>query len=302
MEEDMSLRFYGVRGSIASPSIATTNFMTDSYGGNTTCIEVKAGKENYIVDGGTGLRGLGNAYMKREFGKGEGKADIFFTHVHWDHIQGIPFFVPFFIKGNKFGLYGAKKVNNSLESCLRNQQQYPNFPLTLEDMRKIGADLRFYDLSIGTTNLGNGTKISYIDLFHPDGVFSYKFEKNGKKIVIATDNEHDSSFFSDSTKFGPNDERLIHWSDKADILVYDGQYTPEEYEGVVGGSKKGWGHSTYEKGVDISVEAGVKNLIITHHDPSHDDRKLDEIAERLCNYAKGKVNAILAHEGLDVHI
>ena len=287
----MKLNFYGTRGSIATPSSRT--FKTEEYGGNTTSMAVTTsdGKLN-LIDAGTGIRAFGNALLAGDFGKGKGVANLFFTHVHWDHIQGVPFFTPFFIPGNIFNLYGLKKVNTSLERTLEGQQQYPNFPVTLEQMRKIGANMSFVDLVQGACNF-NGVNVSCTELNHPDGVLCYSFEDNGKKIVIATDTEHDGYKFNQ--KFGPIDSKLLWIAKDADILVYDAQYTPEEYE-----KKKTWGHSTFEKGIDIALEAGVKKIVLTHHDPSHDDRMLDEISERAKGYCDSQFNLAVGQKIIPV--
>ena len=163
----MEVKLYGVRGSIPTPS--TQNFNTTKYGGNTTSLLVSLdNSDKYIFDAGSGIRNLGNELLATEFGKGKGSAKIFLSHVHWDHIQGFPFFVPAYIKGNKFDIYGEKKHQKTLEETLEGQQQYPNFPITLEQMREIGADMNFHDLNEGNA-VENGALIKYMGVNHPDG-------------------------------------------------------------------------------------------------------------------------------------
>jgi phosphoribosyl 1,2-cyclic phosphodiesterase len=310
----MKIKYWGVRGSIPSPSI--NGFNTGKYGGNTSCIEITTdGKDTYILDAGTGIRLLGLDMMKRG-NIGKQKAKILLSHVHWDHIQGFPFFTPAFIPGNEYKLYGEKKdtkfksengdiidYKKSLEETLRGQQQYPNFPVTLEQM---ASKMSFYDLEEGKT-LENGVTVSYTRLNHPNGVFSYKFEENEKKFVYATDTEHDPET-NTNQDLGKQSKKVAEWAENAEILVYDGQYTPEEYNpkefNKQGMPKIGWGHSTYAKGIDIALKANVKSLVLFHHDPLHDDRQLDEIQEKAFEYLKkmnsdSKLRVILAYEGLE---
>ncbi len=308
----MQITFYGVRGSIPTP--ATTEHDTRKYGGNTTCLELvtDTGKE-YILDAGSGLRLLGNRLLKGEFGKGKGEAKILLSHVHWDHIQGWPFFMPAYIKGNVFDIYGGKKSNSKLEETLKDQgvssitmnafskqQSKFVFPVRLEQMP---STIRFYDIDEGA-QISDGLSVKYMKINHPDEAFSYSFEENGKKFVFATDTEHDCE-----GELGELDRKLIDWSRNADILYYDGQYTPEEYNpskyGLFGMAKKGWGHSTYEKGADIAMAADIKRLVLGHHDPGHDDAKLDEIELRAKEYVRSKnsqLEVFLAREGVSLHL
>ncbi len=331
LDETFAIKFWGVRGSIPTPS--TRAFKTDEYGGNTSCVEVTVGAEDkYILDAGSGLRVLGNALMQTEFGKGKGKAKILLSHVHWDHIQGWPFFVPAYIPGNQFEVYGGKKTDkDKLEEALQGQpeqaiaseiekavtenafklqQSKYVFPVRLEQM---ASSIKFYDLSEGC-QIENGVKVSYTPLNHPDGVLSYKFEKDGKTFVYATDNEHDGEALGEP--FGTGDERLMKWMRNAELVVYDGQYTPEEYNParfeMKQPSKIGWGHSTYEKGIDMALIAGVKKLMLFHHDPSHNDEKLSEIEARAKKYLENKICAnglpenelevSLAYEGMEIKL
>jgi len=309
----MKIKYWGVRGSVPSPS--SNDFKTEKYGGNTSCVEITTNsKDNYVLDAGTGIRLLGVEMMERK-DVGAQKAKILLSHVHWDHIQGFPFFSPAFIKGNEFKLYGEKKntkfkteegdtidYKKSLEDTLRGQQQYPNFPVTLEQM---ASKMDFYDLEEGKT-IENGVIISYIRLNHPNGVFSYKLEEGGKKLIYATDTEHDPETNANQ-EIGIESKKVVDWAKDANILIYDGQYTPEEYNpqefGKKGMPKIKWGHSTYTKGIDIALKANVKQLVLFHHDPLHDDKKLDEINEKAQEYLrkrdnKSELKVMLAYEGL----
>jgi phosphoribosyl 1,2-cyclic phosphodiesterase len=277
----MQITFWGVRGSIPSPGPATVHF-----GGNTSCVEVRAGKAILIFDGGTGLRLLGKKLLKEI----PITAHMFFSHVHWDHIQGFPFFEPAFVAGNVFYLYGGNNVSRTLEETLAGQMDHPNFPVHLTAM---GAKMNFRDLHEGEVvevDDGNGglARIKTASGNHPQGVYAFRVDHGSKVFVYATDTEHYE---------GRLDERLVELARDADLFVYDSQYTPEEYAGTAGtgGSKKGWGHSTFEEGVRLAKTAGAKKLVLFHHDPMQTDAAVREKEKR----AKAIFpNVIAAHEGL----
>lgn len=335
----MNVKFWGTRGSIPTPGPNTIK-----YGGNTSCVSVlveeqpvtvghvgigKTGemmdevhyppvKRLVILDGGSGLRELGMDIMKNMQFDENGvpvplEMWIFFSHVHWDHIQGIPFFEPMFIKGNTIHLYGEKKVRVSLEETLKGQQQYPNFPISIEEISINGANMSFTDLHAGEKiHVGNSVTVHSTKLSHPDGVFCYKIEEaveDGiKSLVYATDTEHRNVL----------DPRLLKITEDADVLIYDAQYTPDEYIGNVGMPKFDWGHSTYEFAVDTAITACVKCLFLFHHDPKHTDKDIDQIVEKAIKYAKkkkqkiseiweekiefGKMFIMAAQEGLEFEI
>ena len=218
----MQITFWGVRGSIPSPGPTTVQI-----GGNTSCVEVRAGKAIIVFDGGTGLRLLGKKLMKEL----PVTAHMFFSHVHWDHIQGFPFFEPAFLAGNVFHLYGGNNVSSRTleETCWPDRWTIPNFPVHLSVM---GATMTFRDLPEGETveiDDGEGGKIKVTSARgnHPQGVFAYRVDHRGKAIVYATDTEH----YEDHI-----DANLLKLSQQVDLLIYDSQYTPEEY-----GPKKGLG-------------------------------------------------------------
>ncbi|HEY2513418.1 MAG TPA: MBL fold metallo-hydrolase, partial [Polyangiaceae bacterium] len=226
----MQITFWGVRGSIPTPGPDTV-----AIGGNTSCVELRAGKALLVFDGGTGLRLLG----KKLLAEMPIKAHIFFSHVHWDHIQGFPFFDPAFVKGNEIHLYGGNNVTRTLEETLAGQMDHPSFPVHLADM---AAKMTFADLDEGERleiddGMGGKAVVTTGRGRHPNGVWLYRVEHAGKKIVYATDTEHTSEL----------DPNVLKIADGADVLVYDAQYTPEEYEGKAGkgGPKVGWGHSTF---------------------------------------------------------
>ena len=289
----MKIKFWGTRGSLPSPGNDTVE-----YGGNTTCLEVMADcGDEYIFDAGTGIRELGADLMRRHNGNGKPlEARLFLTHKHWDHIQGFPFFTPAYVPGNKIYVYSGdaelrkgaltdritketrmitnkNSETNKAKQAFQHQQQGPYFPVSID---KMAADLSFKDLAEGEKVI-NGVEISYKRMSHPDGVFCYKVAENNHAIVFATDYEHDNNAGYITAGY---DKRLIEWARGADVLIYDGQYTPELYE-----QRKGWGHSTYEKGIDIALEAGVKKVIFTHHDPASTDEMIHELEQKAREYA-----------------
>ena len=172
------VRFWGVRGSIPVPGPTTVEV-----GGNTTCVEVRAGSEIIIFDAGTGLRELGCELMAEL----PVSVKLFFTHVHWDHIQGFPFFAPAFGKGNRFDLYGGRKVTASLSEILSGQMEFPNFPVSLDAM---GSRMHFHDLHEGEIVSAGGATVTNTNLNHPGGVIAYRVDYQGHSVVFATDTEH----------------------------------------------------------------------------------------------------------------
>jgi phosphoribosyl 1,2-cyclic phosphodiesterase len=269
------IRFWGVRGSIPTPGPGTVKT-----GGNTSCIEIRCDDKIIILDGGTGLRVLGESLIKQM----PVRAAMFFSHVHWDHIQGFPFFVPALAPGNHFDLYGGRNVTATLAETLSGQMNFPNFPLTLEQM---AADMEFHQFDDGqVVDLGDGVTVRALPLNHPNGCYGYRVEFNQKAITYCTDTEHRSS----------PDENVLSLAKNADIFIYDCQYTPEEYTGEVGGLPRiGWGHSTFKEGAKLATLAGAKRLVLFHHDPGHDDQKVEEIEHRCRELFP---NADAAREGL----
>lgn len=251
--------FWGVRGSIPSPGPSTVET-----GGNTSCVEVRCGKELLILDGGTGLRLLGNQLVKEQ----PLKARLFFSHVHWDHIQGFPFFAPAFVQGNTIELYGATNVTGTLEETLAGQMNFPNFPVRLNNM---GAKMTFHDIDDGQILHFDEITVRSARLNHPQGVLAYRIEYNDRALVYATDTEH----------YDHIDEKLVDLSRDADVLIYDAQYTPEEYSGEADGRPRvGWGHSTMIDGVKVVKAANVKRLLLFHHDPEQEDEIIREKEKR----------------------
>lgn len=273
------VNFWGVRGSIASPGPGTVR-----YGGNTPCVEMVVGEERLIFDGGTGIRVLGQSLLAHSCVE----AHLFFTHSHWDHIQGFPFFTPAFIKGNRFHIYGAVAPNGStIEQRLHDQMLHPNFPVPLQIM---GADLHFHDLEIGqSVHLGTGVEVENAPLNHPGQAVGYRVSWQGYAAAYVTDTEH----YPDRL-----DENVLRLARNADVLIYDATYSDEEYYAKET-SKVGWGHSTWQEAVKIAKTAGVKKLVIFHHDPLHTDDHLDRVGEKV---ATAFPNGVMAQEGMSISL
>jgi phosphoribosyl 1,2-cyclic phosphodiesterase len=283
----MRITFWGVRGSIPSPGPHTIEI-----GGNTSCVEVRAGKAILIFDGGTGLRMLGKQLLKEM----PITAHLFFSHVHWDHIQGFPFFDPAFVAGNSIHLYGGNNVSRTLEETLAGQMDHPNFPVHLTAM---GATMTFHDLHDGQIvevddGVGGKLRVSTAPGNHPNGVRAYRVDQGGKSVMYATDTEH----------YAEIDKNLLALASAGggvDVLIYDSQYTPEEYAGTAGTGipKVGWGHSTFVEAVKLTKAAGAKQLVLYHHDPMQDDAAVREKERRARELFP---SSVAAHEGLVIEL
>ena len=211
-----------------------------------------------VLDCGTGLRGLGNALMAE---KKPVDADIFFSHMHWDHIQGFPFFTPAFVPGNTFRVYGQNKGDQSVRAVLEGQMTDPNFPVPLSIMR---SNLSFHAIVAGDVVQSGPVTIRTMPLNHPGGCLGIRVEHGGAAFVYTTDTEHDAIS-------GHLDADLVDFARGADALVYDSMYTEAEYRS----GKIGWGHSTYSEALRVARAADVRRLYLFHHDPAHDDDFLD---------------------------
>ena len=279
LQNQFTVHFWGVRGSIACPGSETVR-----YGGNTPCVEMRVGSERLIFDGGTGLRVLGQSLLAQMPVTGH----LFFSHYHWDHIQGFPFFVPAFIKINTFYIYGTIAPDGStVQHRLNDQMLHPNFPVPLQIM---GADLKFVDISVGKSiKISDDIIVETALLNHPGEAVGYRVNWHNYAAAYVSDTEH----FPDRL-----DENVLFLARNADVLIYDATYTNEEYYSEKT-SKVGWGHSTWQEAVKVAKAANVKRLVIFHHDPLHNDDFMDKTGEQV---AEQFPNSLIAREGLSIQL
>jgi phosphoribosyl 1,2-cyclic phosphodiesterase len=252
VELSSTLKFWGVRGSIPSPGPSTLR-----YGGNTSCVEIRLGGKHFIIDCGSGIRGLGGALL-REFGKTSLDLTILISHTHWDHIQGFPFFAPAFIPGNKIAFYGRPGLKEALEGQMDGGQY---FPIKLSMM---GSKPTFNTYEDTGFKVGDVT-ITTSTTSHPGGCTAYRLEYAGKSVVYLSDHETG----------GDHDINIYQFIKDADVVVADSQYDATEMA-----SRKGWGHGCVDTVVSMAVKANVKRLYLFHHDPMHDDTFMDNFVLR----------------------
>ncbi len=278
IENQFSVKFWGVRGSIPCPGSNTVR-----YGGNTPCVEMQVNGKRLIFDGGTGLHVLGQSLLRQM----PIEAHIFFTHSHWDHMQGFPFFTPGFVKGNTFHIYGAIAPDGStVEQRLNDQMLHPNFPVPLQIMQ---ADFDFWEVKAGKSIKIDEVVVETAPLNHPGEAVGYRVNWGGGAAVYVTDTEHFPNHL---------DENVLWLARDADILIYDSTYTDDEYNSPKS-PKIGWGHSTWQEAVKVAKAANVKTLVIYHHDPSHDDEFLDSVGKQAAVEFPG---AVMAREGIVLQV
>jgi phosphoribosyl 1,2-cyclic phosphodiesterase len=271
--DDFYIKFWGVRGSIACPGPETVR-----YGGNTSCAEVGVGSELLVLDGGTGLREFGQRLNKAR----PPRVDIFFTHVHWDHIAGIPFFAPAYAKDIEVHFWAANLMpERTLKGVLCEQMLEPLFPVPAS----VFENCHYHDFPCGTPiEPRPGVALNTCRLNHPNRACGYRIDYAGKSICFITDTEHPAEGV---------DETIAGFVRDADIMVYDAMFTEEEYPRFVS-----WGHSTWEQAVKLGEAAGVGTVVLFHHDPNHDDDFLDRIGREAEAMRPG---TLVAREGLALH-
>lgn len=269
--EKFTLRFWGVRGSIPCPGPEYVR-----YGGNTSCLEVRCGSRLLIFDAGTGLRAFGRELDEQ----GPLEADLFFTHTHFDHITGLPFFSPAFKRENRFRFWAGHLLpEHRLYDVLCDLMMAPLFPVPLDVLK---ADISYVDFKPRETLEPHpGVRIRTAPLNHPNGATGYRIEYAGHSVAYITDTEHKKSGL---------DQNILGLVRDADIVIYDCTYTDQEYPNFLG-----WGHSTWQEGTRLCDAADAKTLAIFHHDPSHDDDFMDRVAADANRLRPGTV---VAREGL----
>jgi phosphoribosyl 1,2-cyclic phosphodiesterase len=288
----LTLTFWGTRGSIPTPGPSTVR-----YGGNTPCVELRTGDDWLIIlDAGTGIRELGRALLAR----GNGQpivGDIFLTHAHWDHIQGIPFFAPLFRKGNRFTIWGSRSLQTSIGRVVRDQMSPGVFPVSFEELE---AQIEFQELS-EEQRAGHGYEVSALAVRHPGGALGYRFttgNAGGKALVYVSDNELSADArYEDLPGWR---EKLVGFVRGASVLVHDSMYSPAEYASYVG-----WGHSTQDEAVELAIDAGVERLVLFHHRPERSDDEVDRCVERcraLVARRGSTLEVIAAAEGMTLQV
>ena len=293
----MRIKFWGVRGSIPTPGPTTVK-----YGGNTTCMqligdnEVPINGEILIIDAGSGIRELGLDLLKLPKPL---KINLLITHTHMDHINGFPFFIPAFIPGTKIDIYGPVHYEKSLEEIFAGQMDYSYFPISTA---QLAAEINYHDLKESEFDLGK-LHVTTHYMNHPVLTLGYRITDGEKTFIYTGDHENYFDVMGDTDNNETEGEeaddmkaivemqnkRLIGFFSGADVLVCDAAYTPEEYP-----THKGWGHSSTDHAVDWAVEAGVKKLVLFHHEPTHNDQQIEQME----SYARERIKASGA--GLEV--
>ena len=288
------LRFWGVRGSYPAPF--ETHLRT---GGNTSCVEVRVGDHIVVCDAGTGIIPFGNALMKED---GVGEITVVLTHYHWDHISGLPFFVPAFIPGRTINFFGPGETKREMAAHISDQMKAPYFPVETETWL---ADINYMSPRHRPLQIGPIT-VDPFNVHHPGSTYGYRITANGKTIVYASDNELafiNQSIEQRKQEFDEDERHLLEamkqeehrraleFMEDVDILIHDAQYTPEDYE-----RKRGWGHSCYVDTVNAAIDARARSLYMFHLDPNYPDTFVDELHDRALG--------IIAERGadLDCHV
>jgi phosphoribosyl 1,2-cyclic phosphodiesterase len=271
-----TVRFWGVRGSIACPGPDTIR-----YGGNTPCVEVRCGDQLFIFDGGTGIRPLGNALMKGSCAR---EIHLFLTHCHIDHVAGLPFFAPFFAEECHLHLWAGNLLpSHRLEEVVRKLISAPLFPVDVEVFK---AHIEYHDFRAGEALAPcPGLTMRTEALDHPDGATGYRLDFAGRSMAYITDTESRSKEI---------DQNIIALAHKTDLMIFDTTYTDEEIPFHIG-----WGHSTWRQAIRLANAAKAETLCLFHHDPAHDDAAMDAIGAAADRERPG---TIVAKEGLALEL
>jgi len=308
-DKAMLVKFWGVRGSIPCPGPTTCK-----YGGNTACIELRfPGTDRIvIIDAGSGIRELGNALVARNLPQGPLAVDLFLTHTHWDHILGFPFFAPIYIPGTKLNIYGPVTFeNDSLRAIVGGQLSYQYFPIRQSEL---SADITYHSLKEKRIELEDGIQVTTKYLNHPIACLGYRVEYQGKTFCTAYDTEPFQNLFCTDPEDPSYDEamategelaareqneKLEAFVKGADLLVYDAQYTRDEYETT----RRGWGHTAMEDVVALARKLSIRSTALFHHEPVRTDDQLDELAKTFCTPANDAGPAIFfAREQMQIEL
>ena len=281
----MRVTFWGVRGSTPCPSESNRR-----YGGNTACVTLEVdGEAPIILDLGTGLRFFGETQPL----DGTFKGTALITHIHWDHVQGLPFFVPALKPGAEIDIYGPAPGETSLEAAFDEFMRPPFFPVRARDLHGM---IRFHDLGEGELAIG-GAKVQVKPVPHVGPTNGYRVEWDGASVAYVSD--HQSPKNPDGTEGTTVAESVVDLCRGVDLLIHDAQYWPDEW-----GPKNDWGHCTIDYAVRVAAEAEVKRLVLFHHDPAHDDDELDRILRHAEGLAEGTSveEVVAAVEGLTISL
>jgi phosphoribosyl 1,2-cyclic phosphodiesterase len=301
---DAYLRFWGVRGSYSAPF--------DSHlgvGGNTSCVEIRVGDHLLLCDAGTGIIPFGNEIIKQSTIK---EMLIIMTHYHWDHICGLPFFVPAFIPEWKINFFGPGHSGNDIKEYVSAQMRAPFFPVGTETWL---ANTDYLNPSEDNKLSYGPISFSYQSVHHPGTTYGYRIVVNGKTILYISDNEClflNKAIREKYAEFNSEEQALYDAMQQeeynselelikgADILIHDAQYTPEDYR-----KKHGWGHSCYIDTVNTAIDAGVKELYLYHHDPNYDDDTIEKIGENALAIIQDRSSPLICHiarEGMQIEL
>jgi phosphoribosyl 1,2-cyclic phosphodiesterase len=300
----MQITFWGVRGSYPVPGAATVR-----YGGQTSCVEARtANGDCLIVDAGTGLRALGNKLV-RESGGAPGHYHVLLSHVHWDHIQGLPFFSPVYISGTRISVYALLTAADELNQVIGGITRHEFFPMPLE---AVPAQFEFHQVEPAVELAIEGFKVVPIALNHPFGSVGYRIDADGSSWAYVSDTApftevlHKQHFLSGPEPLSAGDraaltamrEALMTQLKGVDTIVYDTHFLPEEYARF-----PHYGHSTPDQALEICVEAGARRLVLYHHAPSHGDDQMDQIAATyLAKGAAVGIEVLTSFEGMTLPI
>jgi phosphoribosyl 1,2-cyclic phosphodiesterase len=276
----MKIRFWGTRGSIPTPGPNTVR-----YGGNTACVEVRdSGNALLVLDAGTGLRELGIAMMNGN-GPRPFNVDLLLSHVHWDHIQGIPFFRPAYDPKSRMRIIGPKQTR-TMKDLLGLGMDDPFFPVDIDDLP---VQLEIGEMHDGDEKRFGPYSVRAVSIWHPAPALAYRIEADGRSLVYATDTED---------PFSGKPNPVIALAKGADTLIHDAQFVPSDFKAT-------WGHSTVDAAVEVAAQAGVKRLVLYHHDPERSDDALDQIgkdAQRAATEKRSGLEVIVAREGLELEV